>query len=274
VDDGNYYFAAMNGAHTFQIGRKVNGVTTILAEEAMDLSPRVAYHLSLTSAAGELGASLSGGANDFLELHASDASLVHGRAALVTHLVRADYDNVYVKPTSSTSLFSQEYPLWVFGRPLKYVGGNWQEVDAGLRQSDTSGNAFAIIPNPAIDNQTITADAVLNSFGSTNPVAWFGVVARYTDPQNYYYLSIRSSNSLQIRKVVNGVDTVLKAVTFTVAPGEDHRYEFEVRGTELSATVGGVVLARAIDNSLTSGQVGFATYRADATYTVVSAEQP
>ena len=47
-----------------------------------------------------------------------------------------------------------------------------------------------------------------------------------------------------------------------------------MRGNELSASVGGVVLARAIDNSLTSGQVGFATYRAGASYTLVSADQP
>ena len=68
--------------------------------------------------------------------------------------------------------------------------------------------------------------------------------------------------------------TVLKAVAFTLAPGDDHSYQFEVRGNELSATVDGVVLARAIDNSLTSGQVGFATYRAGASYTLVSADQP
>jgi hypothetical protein len=42
----------------------------------------------------------------------------------------------------------------------------------------------------------------------------------------------------------------------------------------LSATVDGIVLARALDDSLTSGQYGFATYRAGATYTLVSAIQP
>ena len=32
VDDDNYYFAGMSGINTFQIGRKANGVFTILAE--------------------------------------------------------------------------------------------------------------------------------------------------------------------------------------------------------------------------------------------------
>jgi hypothetical protein len=74
--------------------------------------------------------------------------------------------------------------------------------------------------------------------------------------------------------VVNGVVTVLKGVTLTIGPGDDHHYELEVRGNELSATVDGVVLARAIDDSLASGQVGFATYRAGASYSLVSAYQP
>jgi hypothetical protein len=60
----------------------------------------------------------------------------------------------------------------------------------------------------------------------------------------------------------------------TITPGSTHRYSFDVRGNELSASVDGIVLARAIDNSLARGQYGFATYRADATYTVVSAFQP
>jgi hypothetical protein len=38
--------------------------------------------------------------------------------------------------------------------------------------------------------------------------------------------------------------------------------------------VGGIVLARAIDDSLTSGQYGFATYRASASYSLVGAQQP
>ncbi len=97
---------------------------------------------------------------------------------------------------------------------------------------------------------------------------------RYVDSQNYYYLSVRSSNSLQIRKVVNGVVTVLKTVTLTIQPGGNHDYGLEVRGNELSAIVDGIVLARALDDSLTSGQYGLATYRAGATFSRVSAVQP
>ena len=270
VDDNNFYFAGIRSSGNFEIGRKLNGATTILAQRALNVAPLATHHIDLSISGSKLTAYIAGDN----ELTAEDASLAHGSAALVTHRARANFDNTYVKPTAGLSLFSQEYPLYVFGRELTYIGGHWDQPNAGLQQSDTSGSAFAIIPNPAIHDQGIKAYATLDSFGSTNPVSWFGLVARYVDPQNYYYLSVRSSNSLQIRKVVNGVVTVLKGVTFTVRPGVEHRYEFEVRGNELSATADGVVLARAIDNSLASGQYGFATYRAGATYTVVTALQP
>jgi hypothetical protein len=270
VDDNNFYFAGIKNNGSFEIGRKLNGATTILAQRALNVAPLAKHQISLSISGSKLYAYVSGDN----ALTAQDASLTHGSAALVTHRARANFDNTYVKPTAALEVFSQEYPLYVFGRELTYIGGHWDQPEAGLQQSDTSGKAFAIVPNPPISDQTISAVARLDSFGSTNPVSWFGLVCRYTDAQNYYYLSIRSSNSLQIRKVVNGVGTALKTVTFTVAPGDDHSYEFEVRGNELSAAVDGVVLARAIDNSLTRGQVAFATYRASARYTLVSAEQP
>lgn len=272
VDADNYYFAAVSGISTFQLGRKVNGVTTILAEEDVDVRSARTYHVALSINGKQLIASLSGFADAYLQ--AEDATLAHGRAALATHSASGDVDNAYVAPTTSTALFSQEYPLYVFGRPLAQAGGNWHEVDAGLQQSDTSGNAFAIVPGPALDNQSVTTDAILDSFGSTDPVAWFGVVARYVDQRNYYYLAVRSSNSLQIRKVVNGVVTMLKGVTLNITPGSTHRYNFDVRGNELTASVDDVVKLRAIDSSLPRGQYGMATYRAAATYSLVSARQP
>jgi len=270
VDDNNFYFAAIRSNGDFQLGRKLNGATAILAHRALDVATLANHHINLSI----WGSKLYAYVDRQNPLVVEDASLTHGSAALVTHRARANFDNTYVKPTAGLRLFSQEYPVYVFGRELTYIGGHWDQPEAGLQQSDTSGKAFAIVPNPPIGDQAIRAVARLDSFGSTNPVSWFGLVARYVDPQNYYYLSVRSSNTLQIRKVVNGVGTVLKSVPFTVAPGDDHNYQFEVRGNELSATVGGVVLARAIDNSLTSGQVGFATYRAGASYSLVSAGQP
>jgi hypothetical protein len=270
VDDNNFYFAGIKSNGNLVLGRKLNGATTILAQRALSVAPLAVHHIRLSISGSKLYADVG---DNQMWLTAEDASLAHGSAALVTHRARANFDNTYVKPTAQQTLVWQQYPFHI-GRPLTYNGGNWHDVESGLQQSDTSGNAFAIVPNPAVDDQVVRATARLDSWGSTNPVAWFGVVARYVDSRNFYYLSVRSNNLLQIRKAVNGVVTVLKSVTLTIQPGIDHRYVLEVRGNELSAAVDGIVLARALDDSFTTGQYGLATYRAAATFSEVDVGQP
>ena len=269
LDINNFYFAGVQSNGHVVLGRKLNGSTSILMSGGPDVPALSVHHLRLTVSGTRLQVDLG----NLTVLTADDASLAQGRAALVTHRARANFDNTYVKPTSAVSML-WEYPAAADVRPLTYTGGNWQKAGTTLQQSDTSGNAFAIAPNPEASDQVIKASARLDSWGSTNPVSWFGLVARHVDAQNYYYLSIRSSNSLQIRKVVNGMVTVLKAVTLTIQPGANHDYALQVRGNELSASVDGLVLARALDDSIASGQYGLATYRAGATFSRVSATQP
>jgi hypothetical protein len=269
VDADNYYFVSLGNTNVAQIGKKINGVVTTLAEGPLVGNPNELLHLTLKIRDGHLWAL----GNGQIMVEADDSTLTHGRAALVTHRAIAHFDNLYVTPTASTPLLSRHYVEDDYGRPFKSVGGNWHESTSGFQQSDTSGNAFAVIGTPT-DNQAVVVTAALDTFATTNPVAWFGVVARYVDARNYYYLSIRSSNSLQIRKVVDGVVTMLKGVTYGVTPGAYHRYQFDVLGNELTASVDGVVVATAIDDSLTKGQYGLATYRAAATYQLVSVTQP
>lgn len=278
VDENNYYFAGKRNATTFVLGRKVNGVVTTLAEEEVSDLPAVSIQrLELSVNGTQLIASLSAG-DVGAYLQAEDSSLSQGRAALVTHRARADYDNVYVAPTASTRLLAKQFPTNAVGRQLTYLSGDWRMSfnpgDYGLNQLDPGTNSFAIAPGPAIDNQSVTTDAILNSFGSTNPVASFGLVTRWTNAQNHYSLSVRSSNSLQIRKMVNGTLTVLKGITWNVTPGSTHRYTFEVRGNELTASVDGIVRLRAIDNSLPRGQYGIAAYRTTARFLSLDARQP
>ena len=63
---------------------------------------------------------------------------------------------------------------------------------------------------------------------------------------------MRSSSVLQIRKLVNGVTTLLKSrVTHYRFPGVMREYTFSTRGNELHAFVDGqLVAATALDDSL------------------------
>ena len=58
-------------------------------------------------------------------------------------------------------------------------------------------------------------------------------MVRYTDPSNYYYVSLRTSNELSLRKVVNGVITELDRLPFTIQLNQRYRVRIEAIGTKL-----------------------------------------
>jgi hypothetical protein len=105
-------------------------------------------------------------------------------------------------------------------------------------------------------------------------VAWFGLFARYRDAANYYQVSLRSSNQLQIRKVVNGQLTVLAATPLTVTPGVFHDLRFDVFGHQLHAYLDDVLVAQALDGAVSSGHYGVGTYRTAATFQTFMVDQP
>ena len=276
TDESNFYYLTLRNTNIIELKRKLNGEILTLAQASLPIALNARRHVMMVASSDGLSVSIDG----VRLLTSHDAQLMHGRAALMTFRTSADFDNVYVSPTAPINLMYKDYPFYWYdwGRHFTELGGHWeitgQEDPEGLSQTDTSGSAFAL--NGSItDDQVISAHIRLDSFtGSTSQVASYGLLARYVDPQNYYYLSIRSSNQLQIRKLVNGVITVLKAVSFTAVPGQMREFTLSVLGNELHVEVDGVRVATAIDNDLPRGIYGMSTYRTAATWQDISVEQP
>ncbi|HEU5134519.1 MAG TPA: hypothetical protein VFU13_05185 [Steroidobacteraceae bacterium] len=266
VDIANNYYVTWRSSNVIQLKRKVNGAFVTLAERALPLALNTRHHVRLSVAGSRLAVEVDG--NQVLT--ANDTTFSRGRAALLTYRARADFDNVYASPTAPLNVnFNDWVFYWFgFGRPFTELGGQWeitgQQDPEGMSQTTTTGLALAY-NGVATENQVITANMRLDSFAAPSG-AWFGLLARYVDEQNHYFLSVRSSNQLQIRKIVNGVTTVLKAVSFTAAPGAMHEYTFSVVGNELHAIVDGQLVATALDGELPRGKYGMGTYRAAATW--------
>jgi len=275
VDIANNYYVTWRSSNVIQLKRKVNGVFVTLAEKPLALTLNTKHRLRLSIAGSRLTVDVDG----TQQLVAVDTTFSHGRAALLTYRARADFDNVYASPTAPLNVnFNDWVFYWYgFGRPFIELGGNWeitgQTDPEGMSQTTTTGLAFAI-NGVATDNQVIRANMRLDSFAGSTSGAWFGLLARYADESNHYFLSVRSSNQLQIRKIVNGVTTVLKAVSYTAAPGAMHEYTFSVVGNELHAFVDGQLVATALDDTFALGNYGMGTYRAAATWQDLSVDQP
>ena len=275
VDAANQYYVTWRSSNVVQIKRKVNGVFTTIAETALPLVLNTRHHVKLEI----YGVNLHVLIDNSVHLYARDTALTHGRAALMTNRARADFDNVYVSPTEERNVLYKDYVFyWYgFGRPLTEIGGHWQitgqDDPEGLSQTTTTGSAIAL-GGVAIDDQLVRAHLRLDSFSSSPQGAWFGLFARYIDERNHYYLSIRSSNELQIRKQVNGVITVLRSIAFTASPNVMHEYALSVRGNELHASVDGQVVATALDSTFPTGKYGVGTYRAAVTLQDMEVTQP
>ena len=89
----------------------------------------------------------------------------------------------------------------------------------------------------------------------------FGVVLRYQDPLNYYLVSRLGggTSALQISKVVNGIETVLKSMALpNPVSNTFFRLEGEANGTTLTLKLDGVQKLSVVDATFSSGTSGSA----------------
>lgn len=276
VDESNFYYLTWRSSNVLQIKRKVNGTIAMLASTSLPMNLGQKRRLRFSIYRNRLSASVDGAQ----VLAVTDNSFKRGRSALMAYRVGADYDNVYAAPTEALNLAWKNYrEVWYdWGRDFTYTRGNWMltgESDPdGLSQTVTDTSAYALVGTDT-DDQSVTSRLRLDSFnGTTSQAAWFGLFARYHDASNYYQVSLRSSRQLQIRKVVNGQLTVLAAKSFTTEPGRFYELRFDVLGDQLHAYVDGVLVAQALDDSVSRGHYGLGTYRAAATFQTFIVEQP
>ena len=277
VDANNYYFAVLRANNAYGIYKRVNGVNTLLHEGAT--SP------------GRFGLIVDGN-NIFLSTGdgrqilpgVTDDSLTHGRAGLITWQARADFDDVHVASAEEYVLFDREYGFGAndYESGLDEISGNWVVIQVsddeesyidGLAQWDSSGSAVAIIGTP-VQNQEINARMRVDAFAASQQGAWFGLLARYVDARNHYYVTVRSSGQVQIRKIVDGVITVLGTANFTAVLGRYYDVRFVLINDQLQLYVDGTLVAAAHDRAIASGKYGMATYRAAARWEKFWVMQP
>ncbi len=142
------------------------------------------------------------------------------------------------------------------------------------RQSSLTGNALSILSDTDWTIQSIQADVKPTAFDGND--RWFGLIARYTDANNYYYVTARRSNVIQIRKIVNGAFQVLASAQLPITLNRTYRLRLEAVDDTLRLYVDGKLTAEAKDASHTHGQAGLMTYKTRADYdnVIVSPRTP
>jgi hypothetical protein len=270
VDPSNFYYMTLRSGNSVQIRRMVNGQFATLATASLPVELNRTYRLRLEA----FGKKLRGYVDGQLLLETEDSSHSHGTAGITMYKAQADFDNLLVSPNPLLTLREGEIRGGAReGYPLS--DGSWEfDFDDGtLHQESVTGDARYPIPS-TIGDQIIEVDAQATRFSGND--RWYGVMARYQDNSNYYYLSLRSSNSVSLRKLAKGAITVLDTAPITVTTAARYKLRLEVVGNKLRGFVDDKLVVEATDTGtpLPAGGYGMVTYKAAATYGSFRATQP
>ncbi|GAA1033941.1 hypothetical protein GCM10009557_37200 [Virgisporangium ochraceum] len=152
-------------------------------------------------------------------------------------------------------------------------GGSWSVVSDGspvFRQSGTSSDARARAGTSTWTDYAVTARVRPTAFNGSN--RFVAVLARAQSNTSYYYLALRSNNTVELKKLVNGSSTTLATASVTVTVGTWYTLRLEVSGSTLRGTVDGGAATTATDSQYSSGQIGVATFNATASFDDVVVE--
>jgi len=273
---GNNYHVMVSSSGTVTLRRAVAGVFSTVASVRFTVALNRPYRLRLESIGTRHRVYLNG----VSLLDADDTSLTSGRAALLTYRSSAEFDNVVASPTPATILYAHDFTttggptdLWAF------TGiGLWHQRALGsnfvFAQSSVAGTTRAVIGVPT-DDQSVDVRARPTTFaGIGGGDRWFGVMARYVDDSNYYYLTVRNTNSVSLRKLTNGTITELGNYSLPVTLGTWYRLRLEAVGAQIRGYVNGFLVAEATDATHPRGAAGPITNRAAVDFDDYRAIQP
>ena len=272
-NDQNFHYVTLRNSGVVQLKRIRNGAVTLLASAPQAVQLNRTYRLRLESVGAGHRVYLDG----VLVAGAADtAPQVPGNAALVMYGAAADYDNVTVTPTPRATIFADDFTATdIRGDWIQTGTGQWSAANNAFAQSSVVGDARALIGTPT-DDQVVSLRVRPTAFAA--PAAgqdrWVGLIARYTDDRNFYYVTLRSSNKLSLRKVVNGAITEIGSVPLAVNLGSTYALRLETTGQSLRAYLNDALVMQAVDSSHAKGRGGAVTYKAAAQFDDYAAYQP
>jgi hypothetical protein len=277
VDPNNHYYVTWRSSGTLQLKRVYNGQTQLLATySGTPFAIGQRMRLRLETSGNEL------------RLHINDRRWRHvppqpegpfGRVALMTYKASADFDNIIVSPDRSIELANMPFAPGDERHWETRGDGDWavQNIpfsgDYLYHQESTVGGARSVAGVPETD-QVVTARVQPLAFNGAD--RWVGVMARYVDDNNYYYLTLRSNNTVSLRKLTNGAITTLDTASFPVATGNTYRLRLSVVGNALLGYVNDELLVEAIDTNAphSAGRHGLAMYKTRADFDDYLVTQP
>ncbi len=133
--------------------------------------------------------------------------------------------------------------------------GSWAIVTDGTaaarQQSSTSATYIVTAGQSGWTDYAFSARVKTGSTSVRN-----GLVARYVDGNNFYFLVLHNGNVVLYKKV-SGSTVTVQSAPFTASTSAFHTLTLVAQGTSLQGYVDGVLRVQGTDTGLTAGKVGF-----------------
>ncbi|MEH1101371.1 pectate lyase family protein [Micromonospora sp. CPCC 205561] len=146
-------------------------------------------------------------------------------------------------------------------------GGSWSvtgDSARALRQSGTSSDARALAGTSSWTDYSVQATVRPTAFNGSN--RFVALLARAQSNTSYYYLALRSNNTVELKRLSGGSSTTLDTASVPVAAGRTYTLRLEVVGGSLKGYVDGTLRTEATDTAYASGRIGVATFYASADF--------
>jgi hypothetical protein len=238
ADAQNYYYVTFRFPNVVSIRRMRDGVYTELARTTVMSNFQIGrnYRVRLESVADQHVVFVDG----FPLLRAKDDTLAQGHPGVAGYRTRFDLDNVTVSGGTRVLLrLDSGRREWSDG--WESATGTWeitgQVPTTYLRQTDPQADARWVSTVP-VGYQSISARVRPQSHGTSSD-PWIGLAAHVVDDSNYYYITLRRSQQLSLRRLVNGQIQVLATVPQSLTLGSWHDLRLEIVGTQIRAYVNG-----------------------------------
>lgn len=147
------------------------------------------------------------------------------------------------------------------GWPVKTSGVHryWYAADHYHIQVDTIDTQYVILSGFVISNGAVMTYGLIPD-QTSSPQAYYGVVCRYQDIDNYYFFEISYDGFYRIGKVWNGVFSLIgmgaAKTSSAINIGDYNQITATCVENELSLTINGIFIETVYDNTFTSGDTG------------------
>ncbi|MFD4576544.1 family 16 glycosylhydrolase [Streptomyces sp. NPDC058417] len=240
--------------------KEVDGVTTVLATRSLPVTAGTAYDLELVAD----GSTLTGYVNGVQKVTAQDSALVKGKAGVIGQKQPFSVSQVEVAERTG---YSPSFDRWWQSTP-SWVTPTTADSVRLLRNTAGAGDAVAVFGRPTTfgplvdepnargwDDVEVEGRVTLEPGSASGGDA--GLVARYQDAANHYYLRLQpGQDQVSLVRKAGGTSTVLASSPLDLATGTAYDLRLVVKGDTVSGYVGGVLKVTGTDTSLTTGRAG------------------